>query len=87
MYDLHSEVVISNNSAMGTAAHDCPVGQVTEGMSVFDSLYSGYGNMIDTKKGPDQRDIFRDGLSFIRRNYPLVDILYNCSLNSVLVLR
>jgi hypothetical protein len=50
--------------------------------SVFDRLYSGYGNAIDTKgKGPDQRDIFREGLGYITREFPLVDVLQECTMN------
>jgi len=31
---------------------------------VFDALFDGYGNTIDTKgKGPDQRQIFSGGLA------------------------
>mmetsp|Transcript_56012 Transcript_56012/g.96435 ORF Transcript_56012/g.96435 Transcript_56012/m.96435 type:complete len:302 (+) Transcript_56012:100-1005(+) len=89
-------VVIDPNSNMGVAAHDCPMGTVLtntssprapkeggDGMSgVFDRLYSGYGNVIDTKgRGPDQRDIFREGLGFMNREYPLTDVLYRCAMN------
>lgn len=74
-------VVIGGNSQMGIAGHDCPVGEVMgDGMErVFDNLYSDYGNAIDTKSGPDQRDIFREGMAFIKREYPLVDTLNSCS--------
>lgn len=98
-------VVISGNSQMGTAGHDCPVGKVLgDGMEkVFDHLYKDYGNAIDTKSGPDQRydnyfppflitpsfipalltlfrDLFREGISFMKREYPLVDSLNDCVL-------
>lgn len=123
-------VVIGSNNQMGTAGHDCPMGQVLDdGMeTVFDRLYKDYGNAIDTKSGPDQRyvcvpfilsypplslylsfyviclflsislkvfnthtynlflfflsrwcrDLFREGISFMKREYPLVDTLYGC---------
>jgi hypothetical protein len=50
-------VVIASNSQMGTASHDCPLGKVLDQdmERVFDQLYKGYGNAIDTKTGPDQR--------------------------------
>ena len=81
----HLLVVKEGNAQMGVAVHDCPAGFVAEdGMAlVFDRLYGGYGNGIDTKGkgGPDQRQIFSQGLGFIRREFPLVDILQNCPMS------
>ena len=85
-------VVRRGNANMGTAPHDCPVARIvdaSEGLSengvgestmarVFDRLYDGYGNGVDTKSGPDQRRIFREGLGPLLRDYPKLDVLESC---------
>ena len=75
-------VVRAANSQMGTAPHDCPVGRVLgDGMeTVFDKLHDGYGNTIDTQSGISQRDLFKEGLDLVRREYPQLDILEHCEL-------
>ena len=78
-------VVRKGNRDMGTAPHDCPAARVaTDGEAgdamerVFDALYDVYGNGVDTKSGPDQRRIFREGLEPMLVDYPKLDILLSC---------
>ena len=52
---------------------------------VFDQLYDGYGNGVDTKSGPDQRRIFREGLGPMLRDFPKMDVLHSCSLLAALI--
>ena len=79
---LNILVVRRDSSAMGTNAHDCPVGMVEgDGMAtVFDGLYSGYGNQLDTKTGPGHRHVFRQESSALRQQWPRLDQLYNCTM-------
>lgn len=55
--------------AMGFA----PIGQVTEGMDVVDSLYTGYGEGPPMGGGPDQGRIEREGNRYLARMYPQLD--------------
>lgn len=50
-----------------------PIAQVVEGMSVLDSLYSGYGDGPPKGKGPSQGAIMREGNAYLKRDFPLLD--------------
>ena len=50
--------------------------------AVFDKLHDAYGNTIDTRSGISQRDLFREGLGVVRREYPLLDVLERCELEA-----
>ncbi|MGH8100752.1 MAG: peptidylprolyl isomerase, partial [Chthoniobacterales bacterium] len=54
---------------MGFAAF----GQVTEGMEVVESLYSGYGEGAPDGNGPMQDTIEKSGKSYLEKNFPLLD--------------
>jgi peptidyl-prolyl cis-trans isomerase A (cyclophilin A) len=54
---------------MGFAAF----GQVTEGMDVVDSLYSGYGEGAPDGKGPAQDEIEKSGKPYLDKDFPLLD--------------
>ena len=74
-------VVKRRSRVMGTNRFDCPLGTIDElGMTtVFDQLYSGYGNKVDTKTGPGQGTIARQALEGTRRSFPKLDFLLNCT--------
>jgi len=55
--------------AMGFSAF----GQVTEGMDVVDSLYSGYGEGAPGGKGPVQDSIEKLGKSYLDKEFPQLD--------------
>jgi peptidyl-prolyl cis-trans isomerase A (cyclophilin A) len=51
-----------------------PIGRVVEGMSVVDSLYSGYGDQ------PNQHLIRSLGISYLRRMFPKLDYVRTATL-------
>ena len=48
-----------------------PIGEVVRGMEVVDSLYAEYGGAPSGRQG----DISREGNAFLRREYPLLDMI------------
>jgi peptidyl-prolyl cis-trans isomerase A (cyclophilin A) len=54
---------------MGFAAF----GQVTEGMDVVDSLYSGYGEGAPDGQGPAQDKLEKSGKPYLDKDFPLLD--------------
>jgi len=48
-----------------------PFGRVTEGMSVVDKLYTGYGG----QNVPDQGRITAEGNAYLQKNYPKLDVV------------
>jgi cyclophilin family peptidyl-prolyl cis-trans isomerase len=75
-------VVTTPNPHMGTKAHDAPAGFVNEiGMeTVFDRLHR-YNDVINNPKGdpgPKQEGIFREGMVYLNRDFPQVDVIKSC---------
>jgi len=58
-----------------------PIAEVVEGMSVVDSLYSGYGDGAPRsgprpgREGPSQDSIMRQGNAYLRRGWPKLDYI------------
>jgi peptidyl-prolyl cis-trans isomerase A (cyclophilin A) len=52
-----------------------PFGQVVEGMSVVESLYSGYGEGAPRGRGPSQGRIHSDGNRYLRESFPQLDYI------------
>ena len=52
-----------------------PIGQVVDGMSVVDSLYSGYGEGAPGGAGPDQERIASQGNAYLTKNFPKLDFI------------
>jgi peptidyl-prolyl cis-trans isomerase A (cyclophilin A) len=50
-----------------------PIGQVTEGMQVVDSLYSDYGEGAPDGHGPAQDEISKSGKVYLDKNFPNLD--------------
>jgi peptidyl-prolyl cis-trans isomerase A (cyclophilin A) len=50
-----------------------PIGEVVEGMSVVDSLYSGYGEGAPRGQGPRQDSIRVAGNAYLERGFPKLD--------------
>lgn len=50
-----------------------PIGRVTEGMAVVDSLYGGYGEGAPRGRGPDQDRIAAEGTAYLAREFPKLD--------------
>ncbi len=57
---------------------ETPVGTVIEGMNVVHQLYSGYGDMPPWGNGPEQSKIENLGSSYIEKNFPDLDKILNC---------
>ena len=52
-----------------------PIGEVTSGMSVVDSLYSGYGEGAPGGQGPDQGRINAEGNAYLNKDFPKLDYI------------
>jgi peptidyl-prolyl cis-trans isomerase A (cyclophilin A) len=52
-----------------------PFGRVVEGMSVVDSLYSGYGEGAPRGMGPDQGRAQQEGNAYFRSSFPKLDFV------------
>jgi len=50
-----------------------PFGQVTTGMNVVDSLYSGYGEGAPSGRGPNQARIQREGNAYLSKEFANLD--------------
>jgi peptidyl-prolyl cis-trans isomerase A (cyclophilin A) len=52
-----------------------PFGRVVEGLSVVDSLYSGYGEGAPRGMGPDQGRAQSEGNAYLRGSFPKLDFV------------
>lgn len=52
-----------------------PIGEVVEGMSVVDSLYTGYGEGAPRGRGPSQQAFSEQGNELLKRQFPELDYL------------
>jgi len=52
-----------------------PIGQVVDGMSVVDSLYSGYGEGAPDGSGPSQDRIASEGNAYLMKSFPKLDFI------------
>ena len=66
---------VGNNTQLDKMGFS-PVGEVTSGMNVVDSLYSGYGDGGESGgKGPSQEKLALQGLAYLMRDYPKLDYI------------
>lgn len=80
----HFVVVLKENKHMGTNRHDAALGVINEDdmARVFDKLYR-YNDIINHPKGGpgvDQGKLMRDGMDYIRKDFPRTDLILGCSL-------
>lgn len=52
-----------------------PIGQITTGMDVVDSLHSAYGEGAPSGNGPDQGKIQAEGNAYLERDFPKLDFI------------
>jgi peptidyl-prolyl cis-trans isomerase A (cyclophilin A) len=52
-----------------------PLGEVTIGMAVVDSLYHEYGEGAPSGRGPDQGQLGREGNAYLVREFPKLDYI------------
>lgn len=57
-----------------------PFGQVTEGMDVVESLYTGYGEGAPDGHGPEQAKIEQLGKPYLDKDFPLLDSIKTTTL-------
>jgi peptidyl-prolyl cis-trans isomerase A (cyclophilin A) len=67
-------VNLKNNTSFDRLG-SAPLGEVTSGMEVVDSLYSGYGEGAPRGRGPDQSAIRMEGNAYLTRNFPKLDFV------------
>jgi len=63
------------NNASLDAQGFAPFGRVVEGLSVVDSLYSGYGEGAPRGMGPDQGRVQGEGNAYLRGSFPRLDFV------------
>jgi peptidyl-prolyl cis-trans isomerase A (cyclophilin A) len=56
-----------------------PIGAVTDGMSVVDGFYSGYGEGWPQGSGPDQSRMQTEGNAYLERQFPRLDYIVRAS--------
>jgi peptidyl-prolyl cis-trans isomerase A (cyclophilin A) len=52
-----------------------PIGQVVEGMSVVDSLHTGYGEGAPRGRGPSQQAFSEQGNALLKKQFPELDYI------------
>lgn len=52
-----------------------PIGRVTEGMSVVESIYTGYGELAPRGKGPRPKVLHTLGNKYLKRQFPDLDYI------------
>lgn len=57
-----------------------PIGEVTAGMTVVDSLYSGYGEGAPRGKGPDQGAMNMEGNAYLTAKFPKLDYIKSATI-------
>jgi peptidyl-prolyl cis-trans isomerase A (cyclophilin A) len=63
-----------NNASLDSQGF-APFGRVIEGMSVVDSLYSGYGEGAPRGMGPAQGRAQAEGNTYLRSSFPRLDFV------------
>jgi peptidyl-prolyl cis-trans isomerase A (cyclophilin A) len=63
-----------NNTSLDSQGF-APFGRVTEGMSVVDSIYSGYGEGAPQGMGPNQARAQGEGNAYLRGSFPQLDFV------------
>ena len=57
-----------------------PIGEVTDGMTIVDSLYSGYGEGAPRGKGPDQGAMNMEGNAYLAKSFPKLDYIKSATI-------
>ncbi len=57
-----------------------PFGKVTDGMSVVESIYSGYGEGAPSGMGPDQGRVQMQGNAYLKAEFPKMDYIKSAQL-------
>ena len=67
-------VNLADNSRLDSMGFS-PVGEVTDGMDVVESLYGGYGEGAPRGNGPNQGSIQERGNEYLRESFPDLDYI------------
>jgi peptidyl-prolyl cis-trans isomerase A (cyclophilin A) len=59
--------------ACGPGCAFAPIGEVSAGMDIVDSLYSGYGEGAPSGRGPAQGRIQTEGNAYLTKDFPKLD--------------
>jgi peptidyl-prolyl cis-trans isomerase A (cyclophilin A) len=57
-----------------------PFGKVTEGMSIVESIYSGYGEGAPSGMGPDQGRVQMQGNAYLKKDFPKLDYIISAAI-------
>jgi peptidyl-prolyl cis-trans isomerase A (cyclophilin A) len=68
-----------NNSSLDRSGF-APIGKVTKGMDVVDSIYSGYGEAAPSGSGPEQSRIIMEGNAYLEKSFPKLDYIKSATI-------
>ncbi len=57
-----------------------PLGEVTSGMDIIDSLYTGYGDGPPQGRGPNQQQLQMSGNEYLKADFPKLDYIKRASI-------
>jgi len=60
-----------------------PIGKVTSGMDVVESLYDSYGEMPPRGQGPDPSQIEREGNEYLQNHFPRLDYIRKATISLI----
>ncbi len=70
-----TQLFINLSDNPGLDSHFTPIARVVEGMSVVDSLYTGYGELAPQGKGPRPALLNQLGNAYLKRQFPEMDYI------------
>lgn len=68
-----------NNAGLDSQGFS-PFGKVTDGMTVVDGIYSGYGEGAPRGMGPDQGRTQMEGNAYLKKDFPKMDYIISAEL-------
>jgi len=71
----------SNENPFGNPYWEVPIGKVLN-MEIVDKIYSGYGDVEPHGTGPSQQRMYKEGNTYLRKDFPNLDYIIGCEITS-----